>query len=134
MEILHPSAIRARQELEGPQLSNKRPVLSQSPALPWRDFALATHRQGDSQPCPGTGWGFCAFWPGLKTAAGRPSLPRGNPCRHVENVTKLLLGIAASSCILFGQAVCRDLKLTSAPSHKHAPPMAATESQANISS
>lgn len=40
MEILHPSAIRARQELEGPQLSNKRPVLSQSPALPWRDFAI----------------------------------------------------------------------------------------------
>lgn len=76
MKILRPSAIRARQELEGPQLSNKRPVLSQSPALPWGDFAIA-HRQGELPTArvtlsraPGTGWGPCAFWPGLKTAAG----------------------------------------------------------------
>ena len=75
LEILHPPAISAYLELEGPRLSDRRPGLCPSLALSWGDSSRHYPPAGWLSAEPrGPGAGRASSWLGLQPAAGRPSL------------------------------------------------------------
>lgn len=114
-EILYPSAISLHVEQEGSPLSDRRPKLSQSPELSWGKDSSCCHDQGGSQSVPwALSGGLCLPGP-VHSWSAACCWMSFTPKSHVENLTKLFSGIAASSFILFGQVACRGLKLTQVP-------------------